>query len=36
MKDRVITRSETSTSYTPKPILDSLPPTYIELHIEGN
>ena len=25
MKDRVITRSETSTSYTPKPILDYLP-----------
>ena len=36
MKDRVAARSEASTSYTPEPILVSLPPTYSEQHIEDN
>jgi hypothetical protein len=36
MKDRVVARSEASTSYTPEPNLVSLPPTYSEQHIEDN
>jgi hypothetical protein len=36
MKDRVASRGETSNSYTPKPILVSLPPTYSKQHIEDN
>jgi hypothetical protein len=36
MKDRVAAHSETSTSYTLKPIPVSLPPTYSKHHIEDN
>jgi hypothetical protein len=36
MKDRVATRSEACTNYTPEPIPVSLPPAYSEQHIEDN
>jgi hypothetical protein len=36
MKDRVATRSEASTSYTPEPTTVSLPPIYTEQPIEDN
>jgi hypothetical protein len=36
MKDRVVARSQASTSYTPEPILVSLPPAYSEQYIEDN
>jgi hypothetical protein len=36
MKDRVVARSEASTSYTPEPNHVSLPPAYSEQHIKDN
>jgi hypothetical protein len=36
MKDRVATGSEASTTYTPKPIVVSVHPVYIEQVIEDN